>query len=109
MSLLSRREELVADMLHLDSELRNTQTDSDRSEELACSSEYEQAEVVAGLLQAGWDELCEINEALRRMDDGTYGVCLATGAPIGIERLRARPWAKHGIEHPRALEKSGPG
>ena len=71
---------------------------------LECSSESEQAEVVARLLEIGWDELREIEEALKRMDDGSYGTCLATGSPIGIERLRARPWVKYGIEYTRAAE-----
>jgi DnaK suppressor protein len=91
-------------MLQLDSELHNAQADPDRSDESEFSSESEQAEVVAGLLEAGWDELCKINEAWERMDGGTYGICPATGAPIGIERLRARPWAKYCIEYARAVE-----
>jgi len=45
---------------------------------------------------------------LDRMDNGTYGICLATGAQIGIDRLRARPWAKYCIEYARTLEKSRP-
>jgi DnaK suppressor protein len=33
----------------------------------------------------------KIQEALRRLDDGEYGVCEECGENIGIERLRARP------------------
>jgi RNA polymerase-binding transcription factor len=35
--------------------------------------------------------LSKIDEALGRIDDGTYGVCEECGGQIGIERLRARP------------------
>ncbi len=39
-------------------------------------------------------ELMEVDAALRRMQLGTYGVCVATGEPIGFPRLAARPWAR---------------
>lgn len=35
--------------------------------------------------------LDEVSAALRRMDDGSYGRCLACGATIGIERLEVLP------------------
>ena len=35
----------------------------------------------------------KIDEALRRIDDGTYGFCEETGEPIGVKRLEARPIA----------------
>lgn len=47
----------------------------------------------------------EIDEALQRIDDGTYGICLATHLPIGIERLRAKPWARYCIEYARLHEQ----
>jgi DnaK suppressor protein len=37
--------------------------------------------------------LGEIDAALRRIDDGTYGICTNCGKPIAEERLEARPWA----------------
>ena len=33
----------------------------------------------------------KINQALARIDEGTYGYCEETGDPIGIDRLEARP------------------
>jgi len=47
----------------------------------------------------------EIDEALARIHDKTYGICLATHEPIGIPRLRAKPWAKYCIEYARAKEE----
>ncbi|MBX9620954.1 MAG: RNA polymerase-binding protein DksA [Alphaproteobacteria bacterium] len=35
----------------------------------------------------------KINEALERIEEGTYGFCEETGVPIGIARLEARPIA----------------
>jgi RNA polymerase-binding transcription factor DksA len=39
-------------------------------------------------------ELKDIDDALRRLDAGTYGICEACGKPIEEERLEARPWAR---------------
>lgn len=40
----------------------------------------------------------KINEALEKIEDGTYGYCEETGEPIGIKRLEARPIANLSIE-----------
>jgi len=40
----------------------------------------------------------KIDQALRRLDDGSYGYCEDTGEPIGIKRLDARPIATLTIE-----------
>lgn len=42
--------------------------------------------------------ISKINEALKRIEDGSYGYCEETGEPIGIERLEARPVATLSIE-----------
>ena len=43
--------------------------------------------------------LVEIDEALARLDDGTYGICAVCGEPIGEARLEARPTASRCIRH----------
>jgi DnaK suppressor protein len=45
--------------------------------------------------------LAEIDAALKRIDDGTYGTCTACGRPIGEERLEAYPWAALCIDDAR--------
>ena len=57
------------------------------------------------LLDSEWDLLREIEEALARIENGTYGVCEATGTRISKARLRACPWARHCIEYARRNEK----
>ena len=42
--------------------------------------------------------LKKIDEALRRIEEGSYGYCEETGEPIGIQRLLARPTATLTIE-----------
>jgi DnaK suppressor protein len=43
-------------------------------------------------------QLALVEEALARLDAGTYGSCLRCGRPIAPERLAALPWAAHCIE-----------
>jgi DnaK suppressor protein len=42
--------------------------------------------------------IAKIDEALARLDDGTYGYCEETGEPIALKRLEARPIATLSIE-----------
>ncbi len=48
--------------------------------------------------------LKEIDAALQRIADHTYGICEATHKPIGKQRLRAKPWARYCIESAREKE-----
>ena len=42
--------------------------------------------------------ISKIDEALRRIEDGSYGYCEDTGEPIGLGRLEARPTATLSVE-----------
>lgn len=42
--------------------------------------------------------ISKIDEALKRIEDGSYGYCEETGDPIGLERLEVRPVATLSIE-----------
>ena len=42
--------------------------------------------------------ISKIDEAMRRIDDGSYGYCEETGEPIGVARLDARPIATLSLE-----------
>jgi len=58
-------------------------------------------ELDEGLEEGAQQTLTEINAALRRIDDGTYGVCEVCGKPIPRERLLAIPWARLCIDDQR--------
>lgn len=49
--------------------------------------------------------LREIDAALGRIADGTYGVCMKTGKRISAERLAELPWARYSIEAAREVER----
>lgn len=49
----------------------------------------------------------ELKGALRRIHDGTYGVCLECESDIGMKRLNAVPWAQYCISCQEAAEHNG--
>ncbi|MGZ3306847.1 MAG: RNA polymerase-binding protein DksA, partial [Asticcacaulis sp.] len=50
--------------------------------------------------------ISKIDEAISRIDDGSYGYCEETGEPIGLGRLEARPTATLSIEAQERHERS---
>ena len=59
------------------------------------------------LLSQEQDALYEIEEALKRLDLGTYGVCEVSGKPIAHARLEALPFARLTVECQSQIEKMG--
>lgn len=62
-------------------------------------------ELDTGLEENAEHLLAEIEGALRRIDEGSYGTCEACGRPIAEERLEAVPWATLCIDDKRARER----
>jgi RNA polymerase-binding protein DksA len=49
--------------------------------------------------------LAEIDDALQRIEDGTFGTCRTCGQPIAPQRLEAMPWATQCIDCKRREER----
>jgi DnaK suppressor protein len=60
-----------------------------------------------GILSAEQDAIYEIEEALDRIRNGTYGRCELTGKPIEQARLEAIPWTRFSAPAERQVEKEG--
>ena len=58
------------------------------------------------LLERDVQLLREIDRALAKMNEGTYGACEGTGEPIGYSRLKLRPWARFSVEYQEDLERA---
>ena len=58
------------------------------------------------LVSSEQEALAEIDDAIKRIFDGTYGICEITGEPINKERLLAVPFTKHSLEGQKQLEKN---
>jgi RNA polymerase-binding transcription factor DksA len=59
------------------------------------------------LLSQEQDALYEIEEALKRIESGSYGVCEMSGKPIAHARLEALPFARYTVECQSQIEKQG--
>lgn len=59
------------------------------------------------LLSSDQDAVYEIEEALRRIEKNTYGVCELTAKPIPKARLEAIPWTRFTVEAQAQLERDG--
>lgn len=58
------------------------------------------------LVSSEQEALAEIEDAIGRIFDGSYGVCEITGETISKERLMAVPFTKHSLEGQKQLEKN---
>jgi RNA polymerase-binding protein DksA len=84
-------------------------------EEIAATSDNHLAETATATLgreidytlgENSEEVLSQIDAALKRIDEGTYGMCTRCGREIAPERLEASPWASLCIECKREAERS---
>ncbi len=59
------------------------------------------------LLSSDQDAIYEIEEALKRIEKNTYGICELTGKTIPATRLEAIPWTRFTVEAQSQLEREG--
>ena len=109
--LLEERERVQAAIKHLRTDHPGSL--DDEVEEVTGSSDNHLAETASATLNREIDYtlgensgqvLAEIDAALRRIDEGTYGTCSRCGKEIPAERLEAHPWATLCIEDARKAE-----
>src|SRR3954468_22154258 len=84
---------LAADLEGLFAASRDSNADDEHDPEGATIG-FERAQLTA-LLAAARERVAEVDDALRRVDAGTYGVCERCGQPIAAARLDARPFARY--------------
>jgi DnaK suppressor protein len=92
-----RRETLVQELEHDAARLREERV----GEWTDVGPDVEQADLVRDA-----DELRDIEAARRRLEDGSYGICIDCGAEIGFERLHVEPEAARCIECQRRHERT---
>jgi len=111
-TLLEERDRVRAAIDYLHEE--NPGSLEDETEEILGSVDNHLAEAATATLDREIDYTLEenaeqvlqqINEALERIDDGTYGTCQRCSRSIAEERLEARPWATLCIDCQRELER----
>ena len=92
-SAITYKEE--ADSLVMDREPGDVQFDEESGEGDTLSVERERDLALSAQAQQAVEE---IDEALQRLDNGIYGMCVESGLPIPKERLEAIPWASQRVE-----------
>jgi DnaK suppressor protein len=60
-----------------------------------------------GILSTEQDSRYEIERAMERIREGTYGICEVTGKPIERQRLEAIPWTRFTAKAEKELEREG--
>ena len=110
--LLEKRREILRNVSEFEDEALK-QSRLDATGDLSCmpihmadlgTDNYEQ-EFALGLMDSERKLLREIDAALGRIENKTYGICEGTGKPIPKARLKAQPWARFCVEYARMLEQ----
>ena len=104
--LLEKRREILGDVGSMESEaFKGGSNLSNMPIHMADvgTDNFEQ-EFTLGLIESERQTLREIQDALVRIEDGSYGICQGTNKQIPRVRLEAVPWAKYTIEYSRLLE-----
>ena len=103
------KEGLEADGIGTESESENLSELSDLDQHQAeVATETFERERDFSILEEVEAELHDIERALRRLDDGTYGICEHCSTPIDPERLEAVPAARFCVKH-QAVAEHPPG
>ncbi|MGH9139090.1 MAG: TraR/DksA C4-type zinc finger protein [Acidimicrobiales bacterium] len=109
----SEAERLARVRLGLENEHLHDQSEEESSGELShmdqhaaeAASDAFEREKDFSILEQVEAELADVERALRRLDNGSYGTCEACGVAIGDERLAEQPATRFCIEHQVAAER----
>lgn len=94
------KETLIIRREKIDKNIQGSRESIDSLKDSECKDEYDYAEVSSDSFKEGIianqqiEELKEIDEALKRIEKGSYGICEMCDESIAIGRLRAKPFAK---------------
>jgi len=111
--LAGERERLDQVRSTFDAEGLTDQSESDSVGELSSYDQHQadlgtetfEREKDLSILEQVEAELADVEHALRRLDEGTYGMCEVCGKPIPEERLEAMPATRFCLEHQAQAER----
>jgi RNA polymerase-binding protein DksA len=105
--LLVKRSEILGDITSMEAQsLRRQISDLSRLpiHMADLGTDNYEIENTLGLMDSERKLIVEIDDALDRIENGTYGICEGTGQPIPKERLEAMPWARYCAAYASLLE-----
>jgi RNA polymerase-binding protein DksA len=107
--LLAERERLLKGVKAIERETLYQPTSdyniSDPNSSAEAGTDHIERETALRVAGAESEMLLEIDEALERIKNGTYGVCEGSGEPIPKKRLEVFPTARYTVEYQSELEK----
>ncbi len=103
--LLDRRRRILDNVLAMEAEALKTSGQDFSVDHMADhgSDNFEQ-DFTLSLVETERKELVDIDQALERIEQRSYGICEGSGEPIGRARLEAIPYARYSIDYQRRLE-----
>ncbi len=104
--LLELRERLLAQMSGLAKESAEEMTNYSLHMADSGTDNFDR-DFALSLLSSDQDAIYEIEEALKRIEKKTYGICELSGKPIPKTRLDAIPWTRFTVEAQSQLEREG--
>jgi DnaK suppressor protein len=106
--LLVKRSEILGDITSMEAQsLRRQISDLSRLpiHMADLGTDNYEVENALGLMDSERKLIVEIDDALDRIENGTYGICEGTGQPIPKERLEAIPWTRYCATYASLLER----
>jgi DnaK suppressor protein len=103
--LLDRKEQIIKNIQEFKSEIGELQK-SEASDEADFATISSDSAIEEAISKKQKKEYEEIVYALKKIEDGTYGICEMCEEEIGIERLKVKPQARYCIVCREIVEKS---
>ncbi len=108
--LVAKRRQILGDVTTMESEALsggNSGSSSRLPQHMADagSDTYDQS-LALDLVASQRELLKEIDTAIEKIDNNTYGICEDLGIPISLDRLQAKPWARLSIDAARREERA---
>ena len=91
------KQAMVSGNIHLDK--------NEMMDEVDLASATVEQNLTFRLLDRDRKLLAEIDHALKKINNGTYGICEGTGESIPKRRLELRPWCRHSVRYKESVEK----
>ncbi|MHA3773033.1 TraR/DksA family transcriptional regulator [Verrucomicrobiota bacterium sgz303538] len=105
--LLQARDDLLTEHQHFDSDALQFDAKDMMQSDVESATDESTRDFALGMLSNYQDRLEEIEAALHRIEDGTYGICERSGEPIPEERLDAVPWTRFSTDAEADAEAKG--
>ncbi len=104
--LLAEERELLERMRRAQEAAREASTDIEDWGDEVVIDELEDEQFAEA--STDWALLKQVRDALKRIEDGTFGKCVVDGGPIEEKRLEAEPWTPYCVKHQQLRERARP-